>query len=357
VTVRASIELELPQSKAFDDFVVQLSDSLEAMGIEFSPTQNSEVVEGKIPVGRVVTLDPPNKIEIEWHTAATWDPKDSTKLKLEFESVGENRTKVIVENEGWGNLVGNTGTQLSEWFAEEIASNLIKATSPERFVSWLTDKRARRPSGREARQTYRDPIYHRPNFLAILDYLKLGSYDYLLEVGCGGGAFLLDALKSGCKAAAIDHSHDMVRLAKEVNSLAVEENRLEVRESEADTLPFSDDIFTCAVSTGAFSFFDRPEVVLSEIRRVLRNNGRLIVFTGSKDLRGTPAAPEPIASQLRFYEDEELVTLARKAGFGEAKVERPSLLHYAESVGVPKEALSLFSSEGGGGQFLIARKV
>jgi len=71
---------------------------------------------------------------------------------------------------------------------------------------WITDRRARRPSGPKARVVYRDPLYHRPNLKAILNVLRLTPDDYLLEVGCGGGAFLADALKSGCKAAAVDHS-------------------------------------------------------------------------------------------------------------------------------------------------------
>lgn len=126
----------------------------------------------------------------------------------------------------------------------------------------MTDKRARKPSGLESRQTYRDPVYHRPNFLAILDYLELERKDYLLEVGCGGGAFLFDALESGCRAAAIDHSPDMVKVASEVNSGAIKEKRLGIQKGEAEFLPFLDNMFTCAVSTGVFSFIERPELVM-----------------------------------------------------------------------------------------------
>src|SRR5208283_1045170 len=115
---------------------------------------------------------------------------------------------------------------------------------------WITDRRARRPSGPQSRATYRDPLYHRPNFKAILAVLKLRPDDYLLEVGCGGGAFLHDALQSGCKAAAIDHSPDMVRLAREINHEAIQKGRLEIREGDAGSLPYSDAIFTCAVMTG-----------------------------------------------------------------------------------------------------------
>lgn len=78
------------------------------------------------------------------------------------------------------------------------------------------------------------------------------------------------------------------------------------------------------------------------------------MFTGSKELQGTIAAPEPMASRIHFYEDAELKQLALKVGFAEAWVERPELLTYAKEVGVPDAHLS-FSSKMSG-QLLVARK-
>ena len=106
--------------------------------------------------------------------------------------------------------------------------------------------------------------------------------------------------------------------------------------------------------TGVFGFIEDPLKALSEIRRVLASGGRFVLFTGSKELRGTPAAPEPIASRLYFYEDQGLEELARKAGFDDAKVERPDFEQSARDVGIPEEMLELFRGSGGG-QLLLAR--
>jgi len=62
-----------------------------------------------------------------------------------------------------------------------------------------------------------------------------------------------------------------------------------------------------------FFFFARPDAVLEECRRVLRPKGRLAVHTTSPELRGTPAAPEPVATRGHFYTDEELRGLATRA--------------------------------------------
>jgi ubiquinone/menaquinone biosynthesis C-methylase UbiE len=69
-----------------------------------------------------------------------------------------------------------------------------------------------------------------------------------------------------------------------------------------------------------FMFLSDPIKVLRECRRVLSPSGRLAVYTTSPALRGTPAAPEPLASRCHFYGDEELAHIARQAGFAAVAV-------------------------------------
>ena len=71
-------------------------------------------------------------------------------------------------------------------------------------------------------------------------------------------------------------------------------------------------------------------------------------------LRGTPAAPEPMASRLKFYSDEELQRLGQEAGFQDARVVRRELEQFARESGVPPEHIVLFS--GPGAPFLLGRK-
>jgi SAM-dependent methyltransferase len=176
------------------------------------------------------------------------------------------------------------------------------------FDDWLTDRVARRPSGRRARETYGAADVHDLARRAILQALRLGAGDRLLEIGCGGGLLLRDAMAAGAFATGLDHSEEMVRLARE------RAPRAEVVLGRAERLPFADAIFTAVAMSIVFMFLPDPIAVLRECRRILVAGGRIAIYTTSPRLRGTPAAPEPLAGRTHLYEDDELIALGRSAG-------------------------------------------
>jgi SAM-dependent methyltransferase len=178
----------------------------------------------------------------------------------------------------------------------------------EAFSGWLTDRVARRPAGRRARKIYGADDVHDFARRAILDALALQPEDRLLEIGCGGGLLLRDVVALGASATGIDHSEEMVSLARERAPGA------DVVLASAEQLPFGDASCTAVAMSVVFFFLPDPLAVLHECRRVLRAGGRMAVYTNAPELRGTPAAPEPVASHAHFYEDEELTALAHQAG-------------------------------------------
>jgi SAM-dependent methyltransferase len=184
----------------------------------------------------------------------------------------------------------------------------------EAFGDWLTDRVARRPAGRRAREVYGADDVHDFARRAILDALALGPEDRLLDVGCGGGSLLRDALATGAAVTGLDHSEEMVELACERAPEA------EVVLGSAERLPFEDHAFTAVSMSIVFFFLPEPVAALAECRRVLEPGGRLAVYTTAPKLRGTPAAPEPLAARGHFYEDDELVALAERAGFSDVTV-------------------------------------
>jgi ubiquinone/menaquinone biosynthesis C-methylase UbiE len=353
-SVRTVVEVSLKPKQAFRAFVDELSLGLESRGMKIvGRARGSRIMEGKVEVGAVDGWSPGERISMIWHPKS-WEPGSASRIRIAFAASGRG-TRITLESRGWGEVIGDGGNELLGWFTGEVVTPLLSASSPGRFGDWMTDRGARKPSGARSRRFYADPVYHWPNFLAILDVLQLRPDDSLVEVGCGGGAFLHEALKSGCKASAIDHSPDMVRLALKSNRGSVAAGRLRVEAGDAEKLPFPSGEFTCAVMTGVLPFIPNPADAFAEVFRVLRSGGRFVVFTGSKEARGTPAAPEPVASRIHFYEDRELTDLARGSGFLEAVVEHPSLYEFAKKAGVPKADLEMFRGTSGS-QLLVCHK-
>jgi SAM-dependent methyltransferase len=198
---------------------------------------------------------------------------------------------------------------------EDLAAWRESRLSVESFDDWLTDRVARRPAGSRARQVYGADEVHDFARRAILGALALGPGDHLLELGCGGGLLLREALDAGARVTGLDHSAEMVELAAERAPGA----RLLI--SRAEHLPFPEETFTAIAMSVVFFFFDQPDRVLRESRRVLRPRARLAIYTTAPELRGTPAAPEPIASRGRFYTDDELAALARRADLQDVNVD------------------------------------
>ena len=173
----------------------------------------------------------------------------------------------------------------------------------------MTDRIARRPHGRKARATYTDPEAHSFAWPPVLEALELTADDRLLDVGCGGGVFMRHVQETvGCDVTGVDHSREMARLSGGVYA-------------DAAALPFDDASFTAVSSIVAFFFFPDPVRALREMRRVLDPaRGRVAVYTTAPEAKGTMAAPYPLATRGRFYTDDELVALAREAGFDRARI-------------------------------------
>jgi len=190
----------------------------------------------------------------------------------------------------------------------------------DRIREWridrMTDRVARRPRGRRARGVYGADAVHSFAWEPVLGALSLAPGDRLLDVGCGGGVFLRRALETGCRATGLDHSREMVRLARRTTG-----GRATVVRGSAEELPFADGEFTAISSIVAFFFFADPVRVLREMRRVLdRERGRVAIYTTAPEPKGSPAAPYALATRGHFYTDDELVALPREAGFAEARI-------------------------------------
>ncbi|MEY7850181.1 methyltransferase domain-containing protein [Natrarchaeobius sp. A-rgal3] len=338
-TITTSFTAPGTPAEVFETTLEELETDLRRRGLHLEAGPDGRIVEDDFEVGRVDVWEPGEAVVVEWHPTS-WEPAATTELSLAFEAL-EDGTRVTVEHRGWGRGIDDP-TDLVGWCAGELVAPLLESTAPDAFGDWLTDRQARVPAGENARETYSEPQYHYPAFHLLVEELSLTPEDRLLEVGCGGGAFLELALESGCRAAAIDHSAEMVDVARRTNREAVEEGRLRIEEADAEALPFDDETFTCATMAKVLGLLPDPVAALSELHRVLEPGGRIVLEGSDPELEGTVAAPEPLASRLSFYDSDDLEALARDAGFEAVEIVRQTLEPYAEEADIPEDHRSLF---------------
>jgi ubiquinone/menaquinone biosynthesis C-methylase UbiE len=161
---------------------------------------------------------------------------------------------------------------------------------------------------------YSNPRAHYRAFRLTLEKLALKPDDIFLEIGCGGGVLLNMALERVAQAKAIDHSPDMVRIARYRNQEALSEGRVEIIHGDAESLPWADDFFTCAAAAEMFFFIKDPMIVLKVFYRVLKPGGRLVITSGEASI-----LPRllflPWSRHLHLYKNREMESMLKEAGF------------------------------------------
>jgi len=203
-----------------------------------------------------------------------------------------------------------------------------------RWKQSLLDTAARKPSGRFGRFVYGRLAGVEKMGLLALERLDLKADDVYLELAQGGGALLSRALGTVARAAAIDHSRDMVELATQSNREAVEQRRVEIVQGNAAALPWPDASFTCGACVASFLFFEDPVTVLREVNRVLKPGGRFVIVTPAQQASGfMKSIFRPWATSVRFYPSAEMQAMLEETGFVSVEVEVVSkrLFCYAEA--------------------------
>jgi ubiquinone/menaquinone biosynthesis C-methylase UbiE len=132
-----------------------------------------------------------------------------------------------------------------------------------KWLQTFFDVTARKPSGWLGKLLCRKPVGHYGFFHVAIESLQLQPGDIFLEIGCGGGVLLDIVLQTVQQAYGIDHSPDMVELARQKNEKALSEGRVEIIQGNVEALPWASDYFTCAAGVEMLYFIENPMRTLS----------------------------------------------------------------------------------------------
>jgi ubiquinone/menaquinone biosynthesis C-methylase UbiE len=173
---------------------------------------------------------------------------------------------------------------------------------------------------------------------------KYATKEAITDIGCGPG-YLLQAIAKEMPEntlAGVDISEEMVEKAKANFASMGYGERIEFKQGSAGHLPFGDGTQEFIISTLSLHHWNEPQAAFSEIYRVLKPSGQMLIYDLRRDARrlffyliwfaqnialrimGVEAITkinEPTGSLLASYTKKEIEEIMKKTLFNNYKVE------------------------------------
>jgi SAM-dependent methyltransferase len=150
----------------------------------------------------------------------------------------------------------------------------------------------------DGRRFWRGGQEYRARCRSFVARLNLPQGARALDIACGSGNLAIPLARGGADVTGVDIATNLLEQARA--RAAVESLTARFDEGDAEALPYEDGSFDVVVSMFGAMFAPRPELVVSQMARVLRPGGRLAManwnpasFTGEMFLTSARHVPPP----------------------------------------------------------------
>lgn len=121
-------------------------------------------------------------------------------------------------------------------------------------------------------------MFTTPVAAQLVKFAGIASGENVLDVGTGTGVVAITAARAGARVTGLDLTPALLEQARE-NARIAQMEQIVWTEGDAENLPYSDASFDVVVSQFGHMFAPRPEIVVAEMRRVLKPGGRVAFAT------------------------------------------------------------------------------
>jgi len=158
----------------------------------------------------------------------------------------------------------------------DVESNFLERSETARMREPLTATFDRMAEGYDS--WYQTPLGARSDALekrAIFSLAEPRPGEYALDISCGTGNYALALACRGVRVIAIDASAQMLQIAQ--SKAGREGLPIEFRQGRVEEMPFGNDSFDLVTAVLMLEFAPSPKKALSEMLRVLKPSGRLVI--------------------------------------------------------------------------------
>lgn len=150
-------------------------------------------------------------------------------------------------------------------------------------------------------------------------YVPSSADNLVLDAGGGNGRWAIPMARKGCRVVLVDISERMLSVARQNVAAEGLQDMVEIRKGDVRKLDYRDETFELVFSDHTLFLFENKDEVVSELVRVLKRNGRIVLSAQNRlvqTLAHLPDDPTPnpeiLQKAYRVLQRQEHSMLSRE---------------------------------------------
>ncbi|GKU24875.1 class I SAM-dependent methyltransferase [Clostridium folliculivorans] len=158
-----------------------------------------------------------------------------------------------------------------------------------------------------------------------LEKIDVNKNCFILDIGCGGGKTvnrLAEKAESG-KVYGMDYSDDCVKWSIDLNKKLIDENKVEIFQGTAESIPFKNEKFDLITAVETIYFWPNIKGCFEEIKRILKIEGTFVIINEmyrSDKFKERNEKFEEVGN-MNIFSSDELELLLKDVGFGKIEID------------------------------------